>query len=311
MICDRYDDSTKTTTPSANVAARRVTSRLFAHRAAIFAVGGFLAFGAGAGTSPSDVAQGRIVALAFDATSQTLFKAYPRALYRRVSDGNWERISLSAAIERGRINAVSTAAHREGVIYIAGLGLGVLRSEDAGKTWAARNAGLPSRDVVAFASHADQPDTVYAYVSGKGIFRSEDAGGHWRLMDAGPREKIVQLTHSNLPGSMQTGWLFAATTKGVERSMDCFCGWRDAGDLARVVKTVAYDPHEPKRVYAAADADLLVSADGGEQWSSVKAPGVDISALAVTTSGTLYAAIGEGALFRSDDHGQTWQHRDD
>ena len=254
---------------------------------------------------------GRIVALGFDAARQTLLKAYAGALYRSGNGGrDWEPISLPATVARGRIASVAAPAHRKGVLYVAGPGLGVLRSENGGRSWVAKNTGLPSNNVVALTPHADQPDTIYAYLSGKGIFRSEDAGAHWRLMDAGPRERISQLIHTNMPGSMQTGWFFAATAKGVTRSMDCFCGWRDAGGLTRAITAVAYDPQQPKQVYAATGTGLVVSADGGEQWSQTNAPGRVIAALAVTPAGELYAVVGEGELFRSADYGKTWERID-
>ena len=118
-------------------------------------------------------------------------------------------------------------------------------------------------------------------------------------MDTGPRESISGFVHSNMEGSMQTGWLFAATETGVKRSMDCFCGWRSAGLLKGAVIAVAYDPSEPKRVYAVAGNRFFASDDGGEHWI-----GTDIhdavTALAVDPRGVVYAA-GRGALLRSDD----------
>lgn len=275
---------------------------------------GLLAIGSATGIakgSEVDPQHGGIVAIGFQVGNQTLLKAYRGALYRSANSGrDWVRITLPAAVARGRIASVVVAAHRNDVLYVAGPGFGVLRSEDGGRSWVAKNTGLPGRDVVTLTPHAEAPDTIYAYVSRKGIFRSEDGGAHWRLMDAGPRERISQLIHTNMPGSMQTGWFFAATPKGVDRSMDCFCGWRDAGGLSQRVSAVAYDPHEPKRIYAATAGALFVSADGGEQWSRAASPGQAVTALVVTPAGLLYAAVGEGELFESADHGSTWRHVD-
>ena len=272
----------------------------------LFAIGSITAMGEVG--PPRD----KIVALGFDVSSNALIKAYPRALYRSGNDArDWEPIALPKAPERGRIVSVSVAAHRQGTLYVAGPGFGVLRSVDGGRRWNAKNLGLPSKEIAALSSHADQPETLYVYVTGHGIFRSEDAGGHWRLMDAGPRAKVLQLVHSNMPGSMQTGWFFAATAKGVGRSMDCFCGWRDAGGLGRAVSAVAYDPRQPKQVYAAAKDGLFFSLDGGEQWSRLQSPGHNITALLATPAGMLYAAVGEGELFRSADHGFTWRQVDE
>jgi len=247
------------------------------------------------------------VALAFDGASQTLLKARADALYRSSDGGrHWAQLVLPPAPEGSRIASVAVAAGNKGVLYVAGPGLGVLRSEDSGGSWSARNGGLPG-DVAALATHADQPDTVYAYVVERGIFRSQDGGRRWQLMDAGPRGGIVRLVHSNMPGSMQTGWLFAATAQGVRRAMDCFCGWRDAGGLGRAVGAVAYDPRRPQNVYAATDEGLFLSTDGGEQWSRMNVPAAAFTALIATPAGVLYAAAADGSLFHSSDDAKTWE----
>lgn len=267
-------------------------------------------FGA-AGASQNGPSKGPIIALSFDGGTETLLKVYSEAVFRSGDGGRkWIRIALPPAVAGASIAAVGASAQRKGAIYVAGPGWGVLRSEDGGRSWIARNQGLPDGKVVALALHADQPDTVYAYVSGQGIFRSQDAGKSWRLMDKGPRETILRFIHSNMPGSMETGWLFAATTRGVSRSMDCFCGWRDAGGLTGKVYAVSYDPRQPRHVYAATAEGLFSSANGGEQWTRVNSPPAVITALAATPSGVLYAAVRNGELLRSADGGATWERMD-
>lgn len=262
-----------------------------------------------AAVNAEDGSQPQIVALTVNGEAKALFKAYPHKLYRHNAEGRgWAQVPLPAAIEAHRIAAVA-AANRKDVLYLAGPGMGVLRSENGGRSWEARNDGLPSRDAVALTVHADQPDTVYVYLAGKGIFRSEDAGKHWKLMGGEPREPMAQFVHSNMPGSMQTGWFFAATAKGVARSMDCFCGWYDAGGLNAKVYAVAYEPKQPQRVYAATENGLFLSTNGGEAWTRVTSPGGVVTALAVMPSGTLYAAS-ESRLFHSTDGARTWKRID-
>ena len=249
---------------------------------------------------------GLIVALGFDGSSQTLIKTDAKSLYRSRDGGrNWVAIALPPAA-KGHLAAMVVAPKGKGALYVAGPGVGVLRSEDGGRSWVARNEGLPEGKNIALTVHTDQPDTVYASVSGQGIFRSEDAGATWRLMDKGPRQDIVQFVHSNMPGSMQTGWLFAATTKGVSRAMDCFCGWRDAGGLSGKVSAVSYDPSQPQHVYAATSDGLFLSVNGGEQWTKAVSPSAGITALLATPSG-LYAATSDGKLYRSADRAKTWK----
>ncbi len=250
-----------------------------------------------------------IVALGFDAQNHVLLKATAETLYRSADDGlHWTRIALPPGAH-GRISAMATTARQAGLVYVGGPGLGVLRSGNDGRSWEGRNAGLPGRSVETVAVHADQADTVYAYVAGRGIFRSRQGGLNWRLMDRGPRENILQLIHSNMPGSMQTGWLFAATASGVRRSMDCFCGWRNAGGLDGKMNAVAYDPRQPQQIYAATGKEILLSSNGGEQWTPLNAPGPALTALLVTPDGVLYAA-GGAAVYRSRDHAGTWERLD-
>lgn len=117
-----------------------------------------------------------VVALAIDSAGRALIKAESHALYASRSDGrDWRQIALPATLERGRITAVAFAARSSEVLYVAGRGFGVWRSADGGHHWVAKNAGLPSEDVAALTSHADQENTLYVYLSGHGIFRSDDA----------------------------------------------------------------------------------------------------------------------------------------
>ena len=252
----------------------------------------------------------RTVALEFDNGTGTLLKATEGTLSRSSDQGRtWTPISLPASMARTTIATVAVSDGDKGALYVAGRASGVLRSKDGGRSWVPANKGLPKRGVSALATHAGQPDTVYAHVTGKGFFRSQDGGANWRLMDRGPREKIVHFVHSSMPGSMETGWLFAGTPDGVRRSMDCFCGWHKAGELAGKITAVAYDPDQPQRVYVSTAKGLFVSADGGEQWSSMKSPEATITALAAAPSGVLYAA-GNGSLYRSGNRGETWEKID-
>jgi photosystem II stability/assembly factor-like uncharacterized protein len=258
--------------------------------------------------APAQAACGRVVALAFASSLRTLFKASADAVYRSGDGGrNWTPVALPPAAVSRTLTSIALAAGGKGALYIAGRGLGVVRSDDGGRHWSVRTKGLPDNDVAALATHADRPGTLYAYLAGRGIFRSEDGGRRWRLMDAGPRGGITRLVHSNMPGSMQSGWLFAAAPQGVQRSMDCFCGWHDAGELGRTVRAVAYDPRQPRTVYAATDAGLFSSSDGGETWSSANAPAANVEALAVAPDGALYAGGADGSVFRRNGAATAWE----
>ncbi len=261
---------------------------------------------AGAPAAPATGAG--MVNLVFGQASQSLYKSSADAVYRSPDGGRvWTPVQLPPASASRRVTSIAVSAGAKGSLYVSGRGIGVLRSDNAGRNWSVRSEGLPSSDVAALATHADRPETVYAYASGHGIFRSEDGGQRWRLMDAGPRGGVTRFVHSNMPGSMLSGWLFVAGPQGVQRAMDCFCGWRNAGELGRAVRAVAYDPRQPSSLYAATDAGLVFSADGGEKWSPVSAPAVTISALVVTPNGALYAADPAGSVLRRSGAATPWE----
>lgn len=254
---------------------------------------------------PTEVSRSPIITLATDAPHHLLLKATTKALYRSADGGRqWQQIALPHP--GAHIAAIATSSQQPGLLYIGGPGLGIFRSTDDGRHWESLNKGLPSLAVEALVAHADQPGTVYVYVAGHGIFRSRHHGHDWLLMDHGPRAPILHFIHSNMPGSMQTGWLFAATTKGVARSMDCFCGWQNAGNLTGKVSAITYDPRQPRQIYAAVGENLLLSKNGGQQWTHLISPAPIVSALLVTPDGVLYAA-GKGVLFRSTDQAKTWE----
>lgn len=266
-----------------------------------------LLFSAEAATrSWADEQDGNVVGLAYDPNTDGLLKAYAHALYRSTDQGkNWQKIAI-AALKDGQISSFAVSPAGKGIMYIAGIGVGVKRSDDGGKSWADRSGGLASRDVIAVAAHTTQPDTAYAVVKDGGIYRGQDGGQSWRLMDRTSQEGLRELIHSNMAGSMQTGWLFAATSKGVRRAMDCFCLWQTAGKLGGQAYAVTYDPRKPKHLYAATEKGLFSSPDGGEDWTRMKTPTSDIVALAFSRSGALFAINATGDLYDSTDGGTTW-----
>lgn len=253
----------------------------------------------------------QLVALTFDIAGNRLLKAYPHALYQSRDGGReWEAIPLPRSVQRGRIVAVAVPAKAAGTLYVAGPGFGIMRTQDEGATWVTLNRGLLALDIEALAAHAQIASTVFISIAGRGVYRSEDGGATWTGMDRGPGDAVRQLVHSDLGGSMNTGWLYAATPSGVHRAMDCFCGWRQAGGgpAASALHSVVFDPDEPQQLYASGPTGVLLSRDGGESWEMLSAGGPEKIALAFDPStDALYAATREGIILRGHDHGARWE----
>lgn len=227
-------------------------------------------------------------------TEKTLFRSGD-ALERSEDAGRtWRALRKPKTPATARIVSMSAGAGKSPLLYVAGPGVGLRKTADGGATWLPADKGLPGTPG-AIAAHAQQPSTVYAYLEGKGIFRSEDAGGSWRLMDAGPRGGLAQFAHWDLPGSMQTGWLLAAGPRGVRLAMDCFCGWREAGDIGMAATAVASAPGDPSHVVAATAQGLLESRDAAQSWKPLA--GAPRGASSVAFAGGDLIVVADGRMY--------------
>lgn len=161
------------------------------------------------------------IALAYDPKDGSLLKADNAGLLRWRTGTGWRKVNIPQV---STLSAIVVNPDDPAMYYASGLGVGVIRSNDSGNTWQAVNTGLPNLDITALAIHSFRRDTLYAWVRGKGVARTEDGGANWKQApDQGPRDTNVHgLIHSTLPGSMNTGWLYADTPTGAYLSMDCF-----------------------------------------------------------------------------------------
>lgn len=171
---------------------------------------------------PSDKSDaGNSIALTYDPGDGSLLKANREGLFRWRPDKSWEAVN---GLPSANLSGVIVNSEPPTAIYVSGPGLGVVRSDDGGKNWRTINSGLPNLEVTTLARHSFQRETLYAWLKDDGIYRTEDSGANWKRMpDQGPPDKDVRgLTHSTLEGSMNTGWLYAATPTGAYLTMDCF-----------------------------------------------------------------------------------------
>ena len=94
----------------------------------------------------------------------------PIAAYRSRATATWRRP------EHLRHCVRSSVAER---IAVAGWGIGVAISDDRGKTWQDRNAGLPGTAVWSVAFDPAHPGRVYASVHEEALYVSQDYGRTW------------------------------------------------------------------------------------------------------------------------------------
>ena len=77
-------------------------------------------------------------------------------------------------------------------VAVAGWGLGVALSEDRGKTWQFRNAGLPGTSVWSVAFDPDHAGRMYAGVHEEALYISQDYGRTW-VKDGLPGSRVFRM----------------------------------------------------------------------------------------------------------------------
>ncbi|MHB8647575.1 MAG: WD40/YVTN/BNR-like repeat-containing protein [Thermomicrobiales bacterium] len=250
---------------------------------------------------------GRVVAVAGDpADAMTFYFGAVAGGVWKTNDGGtyWENIS-DGFFTTASVGAIAVSESDPNVLY-AGTGEptirgnvshgdGVYKSTDAGATWT--NVGLAeTRHIAKIRIHPANADLVYVAALGhafgpnkeRGVFRSKDGGATW--------EQVL---------------------------------FRDAETGAI---DLAMDPHNPRILYAALwngrrnfwslnsggpSCGLMKSTDGGDSWTELtRNPGLPkgtVGKIGVTVSPAqadrVWAIVEaeDGAVFRSDDGGATWQ----
>lgn len=162
--------------------------------------------------------------------------------------------------------------------YAGTQGSGVLRSDDAGKTW--QPAGLTGQVVKALAVSRTEPGTVYAGTRPALVFVSRDGGVTWAELTAFRRIRR---------------WFWFSPAEP---------------PFSAYVQGIALSPTDPKVIVVGIEAGAVVrSSDGGQTWLSHRPGAVrDCHSLTFhTTNGDwVYEGGGTGVAF-SRDAGKTWK----
>ena len=223
------------------------------------------------------------------------------------------------------LDPASPPAARRLVATSAGKGVHV--SEDAGRTWQERNAGLPHGHVVWLVRHPTRTATYWCLLgpgAGKpaAVFRSDDTCATWRQVSRGlnlssvKRLAVAPSDPQRLYLAARGGWM--KTDKGRVLAKGGLYRSDDAGETWRCVleddfvQGLAVDPRDANRVYAgltdhpyhdeSTGDGILMSRDAGATWHSLN--GVGLTCLQVNCitvdphePDRLYVGTGGNSMF--------------
>jgi photosystem II stability/assembly factor-like uncharacterized protein len=249
---------------------------------------------------------GRVVAVSGDPDQRNVFyfgstgggvwKTTDAGLsWRNVSDGFFKRASVGAlAVAPSDPNVIYAGMGEACIRGNVSHGDGVYRSTDAGASW--NHLGLaPTRHIGRVRVHPGDPDVVYVAALGhafgpnpeRGVYRSQDGGSSWDLVlyrspDAGAIDLVIdpmnpRTVYATTWETRRTFWNLnsGGPGSGLFKSTDGGDTWKEIsrarglpkGTLGRI--GVAVSPARSGRVWALIEADdgaVFCSDDGGETW---------------------------------------------
>jgi photosystem II stability/assembly factor-like uncharacterized protein len=201
----------------------------------------------------------------------------------------------------GRTRAITGVPGQPNTLWVGAVNGGVWKSDDDGRTWTPMFDSQPTQSIGAIAVAPSNPKVIYV-ASGEGLHRPDLSVGD-----------------------------------GIYRSSDAGQTWTHMGlDDAQQIPSIAVDPHDANRVYAAvlghpfgpsALRGLYRSVDGGTTWTRLMDRGENTGSSFVRIdafdANTLYAGFWDarsgpwedknmyngpnGGLYKSTDGGEHWQ----
>jgi photosystem II stability/assembly factor-like uncharacterized protein len=230
-----------------------------------------------------------------------------------------------------------TLPGNENTLYASTLGKGVYKTSDYGDIWNAYNVGLVDLSIFILVQHPTNPDLVYALTNASGLFSTDiSLSNGWTASNAGlpittapvsafeethpfaqapiPDEEVLGaivnpemniastayqplLCMSFAPSNPNTVYLGTASA-GIYKSSNGASSWTYTGLTGKSIWSIAVDPTNANKVYAAINVPggVKVSQDGGGSWQDLPVGTLEVYALAFSSSTppSLYAGTSQG-----------------
>src|ERR1700730_10849101 len=176
---------------------------------------------------------------------------------------------------------------------------------------------------------AETPNTarevhVYAGTGGHSAWFSDDSGETWVHPNSHSGMYLEARVWSITSHPATPECLFAGSDMGVFRWDEPTARWTHLSSPMQDVWAVAVDPRNPDVLIAGTrPASFWRSADAGKAWTPLEVDGVvpasDVNAGPTRVTqilfdpfdeDTVWATVEVGGIYRSTDHGTTWEHKD-
>ncbi|HEY0765425.1 MAG TPA: SBBP repeat-containing protein [Pyrinomonadaceae bacterium] len=193
---------------------------------------------------------------------------------------------------------------------------GVFKSTNGGRTWSARNNGLPSGGVGLLVMDPVTPSTLYATSStfgSSGVYKTTDGGATWNLRSTG----LINSAINSLVIDPVTPNILYVAFEGCCTGMSRIYRTTNGADSWAVAGTsppsgpmaLTIDPLSPSTLYVGdgtTPGTVFKSTNSGGTWQPLGSISFARSfAVSPHTAGVVYAGTDQG-IFKSTDGGNSW-----
>ncbi len=195
-------------------------------------------------------------------------------------------------------------------ILIAGTLQGVLRSSDAGATWALISPAGSSEIHEGESVAIDPRDPAIVYAGTWHLpWKTTDGGAHWEnikqglIDDSDVFSMIVDPEHSNIMYLSACSGIYKSENSGVR-----FHKIQGIPSTARRTRVLRQDPEHPGTVYAGTTEGLYKTTDGGRTFRRMTGPDVIVNDVFVDPADTerVLMATDRGGVLSSGNGGETF-----
>ncbi len=185
--------------------------------------------------------------------------------------------------------------------------LGVMRSQDGGKTWQLLSKG--ANNPVAFHAMAyspSKPSLIYATGVGKELHASWDGGLNWEIVGKTP-EQVFDITVSRTDPNQ----VFLATRVGLFKSANGGKTWSSAHPVKRTTTMVNVTAGGSVLAFIYGYGLVTSGSEDTLSWKKSPTNFVDRAIMNIAINPTkpsqMLGVIDTGAVFVSEDHGKSWK----
>lgn len=176
-------------------------------------------------------------------------------VYLRSDDGGTTWRSVRSGLPGSDVHGFAASPRGTGTFYAFVVGAGLLRTDDAGGTWA-RLPGAPATTYSLAVASSAGGDVIFA-VSADGLRRSADGGRTWQPVAAVRAQSVAAA------GAL----VYAAAASDLFVSSDAGASWRRLEFRPGRAALVAPAPSRPTTVYVVTGGfEVYRSGDGGATW---------------------------------------------